>query len=238
MKKQITFLLLSLFMLACNRPQKEEPVKTAPVVETVEKEPETAIFVRIPDHQFSISDLQINEHINDLDLKGFKSFGEFYTEDFVIYKLSRIDYLAEAYFIDDINLYFIDSTLVKMQAFLREDRSNSLISRYGKAKIHISDYHNKKLLETEKVLTRVNGKPQINEKLDQYTLKWKRNNLDISYSVNKKADTTALKGKDYSSMKLASGDQYRFKLTFQAADFKNQMAWIKWEAYKESRGLN
>lgn len=207
-------------------------------LEVPEKEPETAIFVRVPDHQFSISDLQLNVHMKDLDLKGFKSYGEFYTEDFVIYRLSRIDYLQEAYFIDDINLYFIDSTLVKVQAFLREDRSNSLISRYGRAKIFISDYHNKKLLETEKVLTKVGGKTRINDKLDQYTLKWDREGLNISYQVNKKADTTALKNKEYSAIKLASGDQYRFKLTFESKNFQDQLAWVKWEAHKDARGLD
>lgn len=231
-------LIASTLLLACGTPKKEEPHK--PVAKTVEpeREPETAIFVRVPDHQFSISDLQINQHMDSLDLKAFTSFGEFYTEDFVIYRLKRIDYLAEAYFIDDINLYFIDSTLVKIQAYLREDRSNQFISQYGRAKIFISDYRNKKLLETENILTRVNGKTRINENLDQYTLRWDREGLDISFEVNKKADTTQVKGKEYSEIKLASGDRYRYTLTFQTKDYANQMAWIKWEAYKDSRGLN
>ena len=231
-------MVLASLVWACTPPAKEETQEAAPQEVAEESEPETAIYVRMPDHQFSISDLGIDQHINDLDLKAFESYGEFYTEDFVIYRLNRIDYLAEAYFIDDINLYFIDSTLVKMQAFLREDKSNDFISRYGRAKIYITDYHNKKLLETEKILIKVNGKTQINSKLDQYTLKWDRNGMDISYAVNKKADTTAVKGKEYSEMKLASGDQYRYKLTFQSKDFANQMAWIRWEAYKDSRGLN
>ena len=231
-------MVLASLVWACTPPAKEETQEAAPQEVAEESEPETAIYVRMPDHQFSISDLGIDQHINDLDLKAFESYGEFYTEDFVIYRLKRIDYLAEAYFIDDINLYFIDSTLVKMQAFLREDKSNDFISRYGRAKIYITDYHNKKLLETEKILTKVNGKTQINSKLDQYTLKWDRNGMDISYAVNKKADTTAVKGKEYSEMKLASGDQYRYKLTFQSKDFANQMAWIRWEAYKDARGLN
>ena len=231
-------MVLASLVWACTPPAKEETQEAAPHEVAEESEPETAIYVRMPDHQFSISDLGIDQHINDLDLKAFESYGEFYTEDFVIYRLKRIDYLAEAYFIDDINLYFIDSTLVKMQAFLREDKSNDFISRYGRAKIYITDYHNKKLLETEKILTKVNGKTQINSKLDQYTLKWDRNGMDISYAVNKKADTTAVKGKEYSEMKLASGDQYRYKLTFQSKDFANLMAWIRWEAYKDARGLN
>ena len=228
-------MLLILTALSCT-PEKE-PEDTV-VLPEPDKEPETDILVRIPDYQFSITDLQINQHMDKLDLKAFESFGEFYTEDFVIYRLRRIDYLAEAYFIDDINLYFIDSTLVKVQAFLREDRSNDFLGRYGRAKISINDYHNKKLLETEQLITKVNGKSRLNDKLDYYTLKWDREGLDISYEVNKKADTTAVKGKEYSEIKIASGDQYRYKLTFQSKEFENQLAWVKWEAYKDSRGLN
>jgi len=191
LKNLISLILLALIMVTCSQP-KEEPQAPAPKQEVAEKEPETRIYVRVPDHQFSISDLAINEHMDNLDLKAFKSVGEFYTEDFVIYRLHRIDYLAEAYFIDDINLYFIDSTLVKMQAFLREDRSNILVSRYGRAKIYITDYHNQKILAHERVLTKVNGKTRINEKLDHYTLKWERERIDIAYELTKKAATTSV----------------------------------------------
>lgn len=226
-----------MIIAGCKAPEKEVPEEPVAAVETPEKPPETYINSRIPDYQFSITDFQINQKLENLELRGFKHFGEFYTSDFTIYRLSRIDYLAEAHFIDDINLFFIDSVLVKMQAFLRVDRTNDFLGKYGRAKIYVSDYSNKKLLETESVLTKVNGKTRINEKLNQYTLKWIREELDISYEVNKKIDTTAFKGKEYSEIKMASGDQYRYKLTFQSRDFENQMAWVKWEAYKESRGL-
>ena len=218
-------------------PEKEVTEEPGPIEEIPESPPETFISSRIPDYQFSISDFQINQHIDKLDLKGFKHFGEFYTDDFTIYRLSRIDYLAEAHFIDDINLFFIDSVLVKMQAFLRADRTNEFLGRYGKAKIHVSDYDSKKVLESQSVLVKINGKTRINQNLNQYTLKWVRDELDIAYEVNKKVDTTAFKGKEYSAMKLASGDQYRYKVTFQSKDFDNRLAWVKWESYKESRGL-
>ncbi len=238
MKSIAPLLLISLLIIAgCKAPEKEEPNEPVAPVETPEEPPKTYINSRIPDYQFSITDFQINEKLENLDMKGFKHFGEFYTDDFTIYRLGRIDYLAEAHFIDDINLFFIDSVLVKMQAFLRVDRTNDFLGKYGRAKIYVSDYSNKKLLERESVLTKVNGKTRINKNLSQYTLKWVREELDISYEVNKKADTTAVKGKEYSEMKLASGDQYRYKLTFQSRDFDNRMAWVKWEAYKEARGL-
>ncbi len=236
MKSLTSLLLIALLIVSgCKPPEKEEVQEPVAVAEP--EEPQTYVNSRIPDYQFSIGDFQINEKLENLDLKAFSHFGEFYTEDFSIYRLNRIDYLAEAHFIDDINLFFIDSVLVKVQAFLRVDRTNDFLGKYGRAKIYVSDYSNKKLLETESVLTKVNGKTRINEKLNQYTLKWVREELDISYQVNKKADTAAFKGKEYSNMKLASGDQYRYKLTFQSRDFENQMAWVKWESYKESRGL-
>lgn len=236
MKSLTPLLLLALLIVSgCKTPEKEEVQE--PVTVTEPEEPETYVNSRIPDYRFSISDFQINEKLENLNLRGFAHFGEFYTDDFTIYRLNRIDYLAEAHFIDDINLFFIDSVLVKVQAFLRVDRTNDFLGKYGRAKIYVSDYSNKKLLETESILTKVDGKTRINEKLNQYTLKWVREELDISYQVNKKADTAAFKGKEYSNMKLASGDQYRYKLTFQSRDFENQMAWVKWESYKESRGL-
>lgn len=173
--------------------------------------------------------------MKDLDLRVFKHYGEFFTDDFTIYRLDRIDYLAESYFIDDINLYFIDSLLVKIQAYLREDRSHEFLNRYGAAKIYINDYHNKKLLENESVLVKKNDKYTINEKLDYYTLKWKREQTNIEYVVNKKVDSTKTLAPD--DIRYFDDDRHRFKLTFQTYDFENQLAWVKWESYKESRGL-
>lgn len=234
----LLFLYLVIFAFSCNKPEKEEPEENAAPVEVAkETPPEPYISSSLPDYQFSISDFQINQSLAEMDMRGFAHFGEFYTDDFSIYRLDRLDYLAEAHYVDDINLFFIDSVLVKMKVFLREDRTNQFLGRYGKAKIYVSDYSNKKLLETESVMKKINGKSRINEKLNQYTLKWLRPSLDISYEVNRKIDTTAFHGKEYSKMKLASGDQYRYKLTFQTKDFENQMAWIKWESYKESRDL-
>ena len=167
-----------------------------------------------------------------MDMTPFKHYGEFYTDDFSIYRLDRIDYLAESYYIEDINLYFIDSLLVKIQAFLREDKTDDFLKKYGKAKISINNYRNKKLLETEKVVQKVNGKMKINESIDFYRLKWSREAIDIEYVVNKQADSTASK-----VTRLLDDKNQRYKLTFQTKDFDYQMAWVKWESYKDSRGL-
>ena len=240
MKQLIPFAIVTLLVITvwgCKEPEKEETPPEAVKQEIAEEIPETAIYVRVPDYQFSFGSLALNQHLDSMDLRAFKHYGEFYTEDFSIYTLGRIDYLAEAYFIDDINLYFIDSVLVKVQAFLREDRSNEFISKYGKAKIFISDAYNKSLLKDEKLVTRVNGKMQINDKLDQYRLKWTRETADIYYEVNKKMDSLQVANGGVPDMRVTPGGSYRYKLTIQTQDFQHQMAWVKWESYKESRGL-
>ena len=237
MKKVIPALtLFTIFMASCSAPQQEpENPETLPEVVEEINEPRTAVFADMPNYQFEFSSLELNQHMKDLDLRVFKHFGEFYTDDFTIYRLNRIDYLAESYFIDDINLYFIDSLLVKIQAYLRDDKSHEFLNRYGAAKIYINDYHNKKLLETEKVLIKENGKYRINENIDYYTLRWKREEADIEYVVNKKADSTMTLAAD--DIRYFDDKRHRYKLTFQTYDYDNQLAWVKWESYKESRGL-
>jgi hypothetical protein len=227
--------LLLFSILSCGTPNEEEQQEAETPLETIgeKRAPIPQISIDIPDYQFEFNSLKLNENMDKINLSAFKHYGEFYTDDFTIYRLDRLDLLADSYYIDDINLYFIDSLLVKIQAFLREDKSSEFLRKYGKATISINNYRNKKLLEQENVLERVNGRLQINENIDQYTLKWKRQELDIAYAVNKQADSTASK-----VTKLLDDKNQRYKLTFQTKDFNNQMAWVKWEAYKESRGLS
>lgn len=233
MKHAFYLIIILSIAFSCSAPQKEEDKKEE-VIEAMptKSAPIPQISVDIPESQFSFSSLKLNLSIDDIDMKPFKHYGEFYTDDFTIFRLDRIDYLAESYYIEDINLYFIDSLLVKIQAFLREDKTDEFLRKYGKAKILINNYHNKKLLENESVLQRVNGKVRINEDIDQYRLKWDRELLDIEYIVNKQADATASK-----VTRLLDDKNHRYKITFQTKDFDNQMAWVKWEAYKEARGL-
>ena len=234
MRYPFALLLIPAIICSCSAPQKEEEQKEEDSMENLSTKsaPIPQITIDVPDHQFQFASLQLNQRIEDVDMAPFKHYGEFYTDDFTIYRLDRIDYLAESYYIEDINLYFIDSLLVKIQAFLREDKTDDFLRKYGKAKIAINNYHNKKLLETENVLQRVNGKLRINDEIDYYKLKWDREGLDIEYTVNKQADSTASK-----VTRMLDEKNQRYKLTFQTKDFNNQMAWVKWEAYKEARGL-
>ena len=112
------------------------------------------------------------------------------------------------------------------------------MKRFGKAKIAINDYESKKVLETEKLIVNVDGKNRINSKVENYTLNWQRNELDILFYVNK--NNVSRKGSLILPMnnRSSKNDRMIFELTVQATNFDNQMAWVKWESYKQGRGLN
>lgn len=241
MKRLVTALvsLLLLLIISCNKAEEIVDEKVEVIEAPVEQpKPVSSIEIEIPDYQFSLEEMRINEHIKDMDLRAFKHYGEFYTEDFSIYRLDRIDYLAESFEIKDINLFFIDSLLVKIQTFYRDNKSTRFMKRFGKAKIAINDYESKKILETEDLIVKVDGKNMINSKVENYTINWKRNELDIIYYVNK--NNISRKGSLVLPVNNQVSDNNRmiFELTVQALDFDNQMQWIKWESYKQGRGLN
>jgi len=232
-------LLFSFCLYSCNRAKEEEKkIEEVEEIEFEKSEPIVSISVKVPDYQFQFEDLKLNQHIKDMDLRAFKHYGEFYTEDFSIFRLDRIDFLAESHEIEDIELFFIDSVLVKVHAFLRKDFSTLFIKKYGKAKIAIHDYHNKKILEKENLIVKVNGRSRLNSSLDNYTLKWKREESDIFYNVDRNNDYSRANKIAVINNGFDERDKIRYKLTTQTKDFRDQMSWVKWESYKVARGLN
>ena len=148
----LLFYTLIFTSFACSIPAPIEEDKEEVTEPTIEEREKRAVFdTDVPSYKFEFSSLALNQNVKELDQFVFKRYGEFYTEDFTIYQLDRIDYFAEAYEMEDINLYYIDSLLVKIQVFLRDDKTDEFLRKYGRAKIQIHDLHNKKLLETEKV---------------------------------------------------------------------------------------
>lgn len=241
MKKIVHTFLFVIFLsltIGCRAPEKEVPQKKVEEVEQAPRVPITMVNSSAPKYKLSFSSLELNMPISDLDQRVFKHYGEFYTKDFSVFRLDRIDYLVESHYISNIDLIFIDSLLVQIQAFLTVDKSSDLLNQYGRAKLLVNDYQNKRLLETEKALTRTSSGYSINENLNQYRLKWIREGADIEYELNKKpnTDSTSANLARFSSMGNPNG--FKYKLTFQTSDFRNQMAWIEWEAHQEAQRAN
>ena len=57
---------------------------------------------------------------------------------------------------------------------------------------------------------------------------------DIEYIVDKKLDSTAvLQAND---IRQFDDKRHCYKITSTTKDFNDQMAWVKWESYKQSSG--
>ena len=169
MKKIVQpFLLITtlLFAIGCSAPKKEVPQKKVEEVEQAPRVPITSVNSSVPKYKFSFSSLELGMSISELDQRVFKHYGEFYTKDFSVYSLDQMDYLVESHYINNIDLIFIDSLLVQIQAFLTVDKTNELLNEYGRAKLLINDYQNKKILETERALTKTRKGYAINENLE------------------------------------------------------------------------
>ena len=137
--------------------------------------------------KFKFSNLELFQELETLNLEQFKKYGTFYTKDFTIYHIKDLDLLEDNLYIGEIYLYFIDDKLHKIQAHTTKNMSSFFLSKYGGAKLVLSDEYNKSLVKSEGALHRRGGKLAMNKNLSNYKLKWHSGDRYISYQVDETA---------------------------------------------------
>lgn len=137
-----------------------------------------------PKLQFEFSNLELYQEIEDINLSQFKKYGTFYTRDFTIYQIKNLDLLKDNQYISEIYLYFVDSTLHKIQALTTKNMSDFFISKYGGARLVLKDRFNKELAKNEGPIRRRSGQIVMNKNLSNYKLKWSDSDRLISYQVD------------------------------------------------------
>jgi len=137
-----------------------------------------------PKLQFEFSTLELYQQIEDINLAQFKKYGTFYTRDFTIYQIKDLDLLKDNQYISEIYLYFVDSTLHKIQALTTKNMSDFFISKYGGARLVLKDRFNKELAKNEGAIRKRSGQIVMNKNLSNYKLKWNDNDRLISYQVD------------------------------------------------------
>lgn len=136
---------------------------------------------------FQFSNLDLYQEIGDVNLEQFKKYGSFYTRDFTIFQIRNLDLLEDNQYISEIYLYFIDSTLHKIQAFTTKNMADFFLSKYGGAKLVLKDRFNKDLAMTEGATQKKSGYTLMNKNLSNYKLKWRGGDRLISYQVDETA---------------------------------------------------
>lgn len=133
---------------------------------------------------FKFNSLDLYQSLESLNLEQFKKFGTFYTRDFTIFHINNMNLLEDNLYINEIYLYFIDSTLYKIQAHTTKNMSDFFLSKYGGAKMVLRDRFNKNIVNTEGAIYRSGNNYLMNKNLNNYKLKWKTTDRVISYQVD------------------------------------------------------
>jgi hypothetical protein len=137
-----------------------------------------------PERKFKFSSIDLFQDIMELNLEQFKEYGTFYTRNFNIYHVNDLDLLEDNLYIVEIYLYFVDSTLHKIQAHTTKNMADYFLSTYGGAKLMLMDRFNKDIVIQEGAISKIAGKYQMNKNLNSYRLKWTGKDRVISYKVD------------------------------------------------------
>ncbi len=174
---------LSFVFISC---ESEKPVRIfvgKPKVIDIQKPTKTIN----PKLKFQFNSLDLYQDIHSINLQQFKKYGTFYTKDFTIFQVKDLDLLEDNQYISEVYLYFIDHSLHKIQAFTTKNMADFFLSKYGGAKLVLKDRFNKDLAMQEGAVRKRAGKIQMNKNLNNYKLKWKNSDRQISYQVDESA---------------------------------------------------
>lgn len=222
---RIVLFLFGIALVACD---KERPVNFfvgKPRIVDIQK-PKRTID---PKHKFQFDQLDLNQNLSEVNLDQFKKYGSFYTREFTIYQINDLDLLEDNQYISEIYLYFIDSTLLKIQAFTTKNMADFFLSKYGGAKLVLKDRFNRELVMTEGAIRKKSGKVVMNRNLSNYKLKWRSAERLISYQV----DETSQKNFEALEELVNEENQQKIKVrpsyvfTIQSNDYPRLLAQIK-----------
>jgi hypothetical protein len=225
------FNLLILFVATCSLScEREKPINIIVGKPMIVGIAESKINID-PKIKFKFSNLNLYSDIHSLNLQQFKKYGTFYTRDFTIYQIKNLDLLEDNLYISEIYLYFIDSSLHKIQAFTTKNMADFFLYKYGGAKLVLKDRFNKELALNEGAVSSKFGKTLMNKNLNNYKLKWKTTDRVISYWV----DESAQKNFEVLEEIINLDNQQRIKnkpsyvFTIESADYKQLLSRVKYE---------
>jgi len=189
---------------------------------------------------YKLSSLNLYEKMENINPAQFKKFGSFYTRDFTIFQVNNLDLLEDNLYFNEVYLYFIDSTLHKIQAHTTKNMSDFFLSKYGGAKLVLRDRFNKDLVSTEGAIYRSGSNYHMNKNLNNYKLKWALQDRSISYQV----DESAQKNFEVIEELVDLDNQQDIKIkpdyifTIQSEQYKQLLARIKMEEIMASKKAN
>ena len=118
----------------------------------------------------------------DLELDQARNIGEFFDHRMKFYKVDRPGVEICGSKVEELVLYFIDSTLVRLRYAVDRNVSNQLLDSLGLSKFKPLDSLSKQLLGTRKVYDRM--RRQLDSRLSNYELIWRKGNAVSRFRVS------------------------------------------------------
>jgi predicted ATPase len=174
---RITFLLICLALISCEKDSKNEEEKQEPDPEKIKKSEKNVSerFLRIDGTLDTLRQFELGKDL----------FGKFFSERAEFYIIENPNKTIYNHPVKSITLYFLDGKLSKTKYELDADISDDLIHSYGTFTIKGYDSITRRLFKTEKIVDRVNDKKILNKNLVNYELKWEMSSKFIYTRVDK-----------------------------------------------------
>ena len=131
--------------------------------------------------------IELNKNFRLINLANAENIGEFYDHRLRFFEIKKPDITFYKTPVDELVLYFIDSTLVKLRYEIREDVGSYLLDSLGMSKFKPLDSLSRALIAQRQVYNKVTSR--LNPELENYELIWRDNSSVKKYKVKNYGDS-------------------------------------------------
>jgi len=129
----------------------------------------------------SVASISLKSSFQLTDLSQARNIGEFFDHRLRFYKIDQSDITINRSPVDELVMYFIDSTLARIRYEVKEEIGSYLLDSLGMSKFKPLDSISKVLLKNKNVYDRITSR--LNPALHNYELIWRNESSIKRYKV-------------------------------------------------------
>lgn len=134
---------------------------------------------------YDLITLEIGTALSNIAISDHDLHGKFFSDRAEFYVIENPELYVSNTEVEELTLYFIDSTLCKKKYKLADDISAELMKSYGAFKFTPLNRHTKELSKTESIVLKTASGIRINKKLNRYQMKWDEREVLIKYRLSR-----------------------------------------------------
>ncbi len=173
--KYLLYASIFIFLFSCN----EKP----PIKYNSKSKPEKEVRIEELTEDIDIEEVKLASNYQQLALSNARNIGEFFDHRIKFFKIDAPAMSIGPSEVDEVVLYFVDSTLARIRYRLKEDVSNYLMDSLGVSRFKPLDERSKELLASKTVWNKY--KRKLHEDLRNYELVWRKLSSVTRFRVNR-----------------------------------------------------